>query len=217
MITSWRKLGFGLAAGMVAIGGATAANAVTTVVPINTSMSPNSPYFVLTNNTGPNDAIITASFASGTITAGSSFDYTFAFRLAQDGLGSGDLSASWAVGALALNITSVLINGAEYISSADAGAGGFSLHVDGIPILNWNDYPGGSLDPFASLDGWNTIQIIGTSTGTSANSFNGNVTFAAGASPLSAVPEPAAWAMMLCGFGLVGFAMRQRRVDVRLA
>ena len=29
---------------------------------------------------------------------------------------------------------------------------------------------------------------------------------------LSAVPEPATWALMLAGFGMVGFAMRRRRV-----
>ncbi|WP_253717023.1 PEPxxWA-CTERM sorting domain-containing protein [Sphingomonas sp. AP4-R1] len=33
----------------------------------------------------------------------------------------------------------------------------------------------------------------------------------------SAVPEPASWAMMIGGFGLVGAAMRRRRVSVRFA
>ena len=31
------------------------------------------------------------------------------------------------------------------------------------------------------------------------------------AAPLSAVPEPATWAMMLAGFGMVGFGLRSRR------
>lgn len=31
-----------------------------------------------------------------------------------------------------------------------------------------------------------------------------------------AVPEPATWAMMLFGFGAIGFAMRRRRKDVRV-
>jgi len=30
-------------------------------------------------------------------------------------------------------------------------------------------------------------------------------------SPVGAVPEPATWAMMLLGFGAVGFAMRRRQ------
>jgi hypothetical protein len=34
---------------------------------------------------------------------------------------------------------------------------------------------------------------------------------------VSGVPEPASWALMLGGFGLVGGAMRRRRVAMRLA
>jgi hypothetical protein len=37
-------------------------------------------------------------------------------------------------------------------------------------------------------------------------SFSGNLSFAA----TSAVPEPTTWAMMLLGFGAVGYSMRQR-------
>jgi hypothetical protein len=37
------------------------------------------------------------------------------------------------------------------------------------------------------------------------------------APPSSDVPEPASWAMMIGGFGLVGAAMRRRRVAVRFA
>lgn len=33
----------------------------------------------------------------------------------------------------------------------------------------------------------------------------------------SSVPEPATWAMLLCGFGLVGGALRRRRVSAQLA
>jgi hypothetical protein len=33
------------------------------------------------------------------------------------------------------------------------------------------------------------------------------------ASPTAAVPEPATWAMMLLGFGAIGFGMRRRRSD----
>ncbi len=33
----------------------------------------------------------------------------------------------------------------------------------------------------------------------------------------SAVPEPASWAMMICGFGLVGASLRRRNVNVKFA
>lgn len=37
------------------------------------------------------------------------------------------------------------------------------------------------------------------------------------AAPVSGVPEPAAWAMMMLGFGAVGMSMRRRKVGVRFA
>jgi len=46
---------------------------------------------------------------------------------------------------------------------------------------------------------------------TTAGNISGNATFTA------AVPEPATWAMMLLGFGGIGFAMRRRRRGLALA
>ena len=48
-------------------------------------------------------------------------------------------------------------------------------------------------------------------TGTSANIDNLVVNVAA------AVPEPASWAMMVGGFGMLGAAMRRRKVNVSFA
>lgn len=50
-----------------------------------------------------------------------------------------------------------------------------------------------------------TLTINGNNTG--AGSLGGSITIR----PAVAVPEPATWAMMLVGFGAIGFAMRRRR------
>jgi len=50
-----------------------------------------------------------------------------------------------------------------------------------------------------------TIHITGTRG--SASSFDGNLNFAAG----TQLPEPATWALMLLGFGAVGWQLRRRR------
>ena len=51
-----------------------------------------------------------------------------------------------------------------------------------------------------------TLNILGTP-GTQNGAFGGVVSFAS----TPAVPEPGTWAMMLLGFGGIGFAMRRRR------
>jgi hypothetical protein len=55
-----------------------------------------------------------------------------------------------------------------------------------------------------------TLRIEGTP-GTQNGAFGGNVAFVA--SPVGLVPEPATWAMMLLGFGAVGYSMRRRKVS----
>ena len=55
------------------------------------------------------------------------------------------------------------------------------------------------------VGGNNTISVTGTTGGNAA--FSGNLSFAS----MAAVPEPGTWAMMLLGFGAIGFSMRRRR------
>jgi hypothetical protein len=56
----------------------------------------------------------------------------------------------------------------------------------------------------------NTITINGTSAGDA--SYSGTLSFGMS----SAVPEPATWALMLLGFGAVGFSMRRQRAGGNL-
>jgi len=89
-------------------------------------------------------------------------------------------------------------------------------------------------DCYMSLDQWQAdnsgATIIGLSTG-SGSGFNGlfkgavdNISITAGRTTQSwnfevatPTPEPATWAMMIAGFGVVGGALRRRRTTVRFA
>jgi hypothetical protein len=67
-----------------------------------------------------------------------------------------------------------------------------------------------------ALGGWGTYDFYNFySLGTNGTSF-GNVLLS-GFAVTPSVPEPATWAMMLLGFGGIGFAMRRNRKSVGLA
>jgi hypothetical protein len=72
--------------------------------------------------------------------------------------------------------------------------------------------PGGTLSAFASGGALLTVSFTQTGTlvaGRPAPSISGSWTLAT-----TAVPEPASWAMLIAGFGLVGVASRRRRTTV---
>ena len=60
------------------------------------------------------------------------------------------------------------------------------------------------LDPMFLSAGLHTIYVNGTLGSTHNGSYVGNLNIAA-------VPEPATWALMLLGFGAIGWQMRRRR------
>ena len=62
-----------------------------------------------------------------------------------------------------------------------------------------------TLNTIGLLAGINTILVNGTTGGNA--SFAGNIN-------LTAVPEPGTWALMLVGFGAVGYAMRRRSASL---
>jgi len=143
------------------------------------------PNFYLTSGT-PTSPSITANFGNG-FNGPVMFDDSFEFTIPQNGVGSGSISTSFSSAANHLVISGLWINGVAYVVPATAT--GQSLTIGGIPIIS------GLL---------NTIRVTGTS-GSAGGSYDGTATFSA-----SAVPEPATWALMLGGFGLVG-AMTRRR------
>jgi len=66
------------------------------------------------------------------------------------------------------------------------------------------------LDPVYLAAGLHTITVKGSILGPGGGAYSGTVNVA------PPVPEPATWAMMLAGFGAMGFAMRRTRRKVLL-
>lgn len=172
-----------------AIGGAFAAITLAFAPAANATVFPiGSPNFFITSGT-PFTPSITAVFFNG-YGATTVFDDSYTFTIPQDGLGSGSIATSFSGPGNQLIITDLIINGVSYdIPSTGVGQ---SRSVGGIPILN------GVL---------NVIQVKGFTIG--AGSYAGNMTFTA-----TAVPEPAAWALMIAGFAVLGAAFRRRPIKV---
>ena len=115
------------------------------------------------------------------------FEDTFSFTLLTQGLGSGSVSANFTSGlGNEITLTDVLINGSAIM----------------ITKLGNLTVAGG--DGISLAAGLNNITIRGTASGNVA--YGGSITFVP-----NAVPEPATWAMMLVGFGMVAGASRYRR------
>jgi hypothetical protein len=180
--------------GALGMAGIASSASAATIVNVGT-LPPANPYFYLTSGT-PTSPTITANFGATISGASTTFDDIFQFTIPQDGKGSGSLSTSFSSPMNQLTIGQVLVNGISYALTSSSG--GQSLTVSGIPILN------GVM---------NTIEVKGTNSASAvAATYTGTATFAAGA-----VPEPASWAMMIGGFGLIGAAMRRRRPGFQLA
>jgi hypothetical protein len=137
----------------------------------------------------------TTDIGPGIGTPGSplSFVDTYFFIVDADGLGSGSVSTSLSGLLTALlnptnvDFSSVTINGTPVPKSPTG-----DIETAGI-----TNYPVTNGAP-------NFLVISGTARGN--GSYGGNLTF----TPTPSVPEPATWAMMLLGFGAVGFGMRRR-------
>jgi hypothetical protein len=154
-----------------------------------------SPNFTATPGAG---GTFSGAFKNTGIAAGD-FTDTFTFTLPADGLGSGTVTTSvTALGSVNdLDFTSVTINGFAADITKTAGGAFEVAFINNVPII------AGQL---------NRLVVNGVSRGNGA--YGGQATF----TPVnSAVPEPATWAMMIMGFGVVGYAMRRRRTAVRFS
>jgi PEP-CTERM motif-containing protein len=86
-----------------------------------------------------------------------------------------------------------------------------SIFLDGNQFVQSDNVNKYVLDPSVSLlAGLHNIYVNGTIGTGEAGSYSGNLNLVAQAAP-GGVPEPATWAMMLLGFGGVGFAMRRKK------
>lgn len=137
---------------------------------------------IVTLENGPNGTIV-ATF-EGTVMNNGDFTETATFNLG-DGFTSGTLSTLSDAGG-GVNITSATFNDAAF----DLGT------------LFGQTFGALALTP--TSDGEQTLTVTGTNTG-GTSTFAGTLAF----TPL-AVPEPAAWAMMVAGFGAVGYSLRGR-------
>lgn len=133
---------------------------------------------------------ITAYFGNGGLDG--FFTDEFRFTIDQTGTGSG----------------TVTTNTSAIGSSTDVDL--FSVFVNGIPVPKTID--DGSTEQFSLTSipifygQLNTITINGFARG--AGGYSGTATFLP-------IPEPGTWALMIAGFGLVGFAMRKQRTAIK--
>lgn len=145
------------------------------------------------------DGPITAAISVGGIVAGE-FTHTFNFIIPQTGLGSGSITTSVAQtgfnSIIDTDFISILVNGS---------AVGITRSANNLVET------GSATDISILANVPNSIVVSGISRGN--GSYGGNLTFIP---TTSAVPEPATWAMMLFGFGAIGFGMRRRKGKEKL-
>ena len=132
-----------------------------------------------------------AGFFGGVTTTPGAFTRTFTFTLSQSGTISSGLITAGHNAATRIDFVSAFLNGQPFSigNFTIPGAGNFGFGF----LLNTPVAPG-----------LQTLVVNGISGGGGA--FAGSVAFTA-----AAVPEPATWAMMIFGFGMVGYALRRRR------
>lgn len=169
-----------------AIGGAAAASA-TDYVNTFTVANPSNLNVAYSNADG---SFVIANFSDlfTGAPAGSTFDDSFVFNVNFLSTGTGSVSTSVRSQFNELIITGLYFNGVDYSSALTTSGSGTSANIGNLLVLD---------------SGPNTLRLTGTVVGTGY--YNGNATITAN------VPEPATWAMMVVGFGVLGAACRRSR------
>lgn len=139
---------------------------------------------------GPITATLTSFVPAG------SFTDRFIFTIPQNGVGTGSVTSSnidltSAVGLIFDSVYLTNSAGTFFASFSNPTPEAISAAIAAIPITSGVE---------------NILTIVGRSSG---GSYGGTLTF-------QPVPEPATWAMLLAGFGMVGFAMRRRRATQKV-
>lgn len=114
---------------------------------------------------------------------------------------------TYTVSAAANPLIRAYLNGVE-VASANGSL--LNLPTSGIVTLFRDNYAGGVTTEWAPADVDSFSFYDGVLSGAQIRELNG-----VGLPPGSAVPEPASWALMICGFGLVGGALRRARPMAR--
>lgn len=184
------------------------------------------PYYFYTATLGSGDVLNSLANGTGVFsifspTAGSPSGFNLTFTLDSGNfaagtaftIGSLDVSAftplqafSPGAGFGAMDTASLPSDGRSPIVAGGAGGLG-TLYVNGGPTSV------SDTRAFQLLGAQNsfTIQMLQTTGG------RGGISFSVALPAASAVPEPATWALMIAGFGMVGGALRRRSVAPALA
>ncbi|HEY9579260.1 MAG TPA: FxDxF family PEP-CTERM protein [Rhizorhapis sp.] len=123
------------------------------------------------------------------------------------GIGSGPFSDTLnfevpELGSVSSSITSVAISLLTDVSFSSVTLNGHEFNIDEIGATENRSFLN-----LPVTSGMQTLVINGTSGG--SGSYSGTLAFA--------VPEPASWAMMIAGFGLLGGAIRVRKRQVKVS
>ena len=167
------------------------------------------------NNTGQLQPLIGVQLVNDTGKTITGFTVTYVgeqWRLGQTGRGADRMDFAYRVGAGALNTGAFVdVDALDFVAPNTTGA----QIRDGNLALN-RAAINGSVSGLNLLDGevltlrWTDFDIKLANGGQAADDALGIDDFVF-TPTLPAVPEPATWAMMICGFGMAGSVLRRRR------